>query len=139
MALGRRIPIAVVAAALLAVAPIANAERPRPDEVPAAQVITAVAPDGLSVYNDYASPSLLYSARRVVVHYVVRGIDAPPLNDDDGDGIPDYVKRVGDAADTAVAYDERRGFVPIRPDRDGPDSRPDLYITRFSPGTFGLS
>jgi hypothetical protein len=131
--------IAAIAAAAVAAPPLAQAQRPRPDEVSPTQVVTAVAPDELSVYNDYATPARTYSSRRAVVHYVVSGVDAPPLNDDDGDGVPDYVQRVGDAADTAIAYYERRGFVPIRPDQGGPDARPDLYVTRFAPGYFGLS
>ena len=75
----------------------------------------------------------------MVVHYVARGIDAPPLNDDDGDGAPDYVERVGDAADRALAYYERRGFRAPLPDEAGPDARPDLYVSRFSPGTLGVA
>ena len=67
------------------------------------------------------------------------GVDAPPLNDDDADGVPDYVERVGDAADTAIAYYERRGFARILPDAAGPDVRPDLYISRFAPGYFGVA
>jgi hypothetical protein len=73
------------------------------------------------------------------VHYVVLGIDAPPLNDDDGDGVPDYVERVGEAADVAIGYFERRGFRAVRPDTGGPDGRPDLYVSRFAPGSFGIS
>jgi hypothetical protein len=34
------------------------------------------------------------------------GIDTPPLNDDDADGIPDYVERVGEAADRSLTYYE---------------------------------
>jgi hypothetical protein len=139
MTAARLILVVSTAVALLAVPPLARAQRSRPDAVAPAQVVTAVAPDELSIYNDYATPSRVYAARRAVVHYVVVGVDAPPLNDDDGDGVPDYVERVGDAADTAIAYYERRGFVPIRPDQGGPDARPDLYVTRFAPGYFGLS
>ncbi len=139
MTISKGLWFVLVTSVLLGAPPIAHAGRPRPDEVAPAQVVTAVAPDELSVYNDYATPSRTYSSRRAVVHYVVFGIDAPPVNDDDGDGVPDYVERVGDAADTAIAYYERHGFVPIRPDQGGPDARPDLYITRFAPGYFGIS
>lgn len=139
MTIRTRTVIASTTLALLGAPPLAHAERPRPDAVAPAQVVTAVSPDELSVYNDFATPSQTYSSRRAVVHYVVVGIDAPPLNDDDGDGVPEYVQRVGDAADTAIAYYERRGFLPIRPDPGGPDARPDLYITRFAPGYFGVS
>ena len=66
-------------------------------------------------------------------------MNAPPLNDDDGDGVPDYVERVVAAADRALDYYARRGFRAVRPDRGGPDARPDLYVTRFTPGTFGVA
>ena len=112
-------------------------KRPRPSDVPGAQ--TAIAPNAFQVYNDYASPERTYSSERVVVHYVGLGIDAPPLNDDDADGVPDYVVRVGEAADRALAYYERRGFNAPLADEGGPDRRPDLYISRFSPGTLGVA
>ena len=125
-------------ALLLSVAPAAAAvTRPRPTDVPGAQ--SAIAPDGFQVYNDYASPERTYSSERIVVHYVVLGIDAPPLNDDDADGIPDYVEHVGAAADRALAYYERRGFRAPLADEGGPDARPDVYVSRFSPGTLGVA
>ena len=78
-----------------------------------------MAPNGYQVYNDYASPERTYSSERAVVHYVEHGIDAPPLNDDDADGVPDYVELVGRAADRALAYYERRGFWRRFPTRMG--------------------
>jgi len=98
-----------------------------------------VAPNDFQVYNDYASPERTYPSGSVVVHYVARGIDAPPLNDDDADGVPDYVERVGEAADQALAYYAQRGFRSIPADRAGPDARPDVYVSRFAPGTFGVA
>jgi hypothetical protein len=115
----------------------AGVQRPRPNEVPAAQ--SAIAPNDFQLYNDYTTPERTYSAERVVVHYVVLGIDAPPLNDDDADGVPDYVERVGRAADRALAYYERRGFNLPLADEGGPDTRPDLYVSRFAPGTLGVA
>lgn len=132
--------IAAAALGLLLVAPPTAAaayKRPRPNEVPAAA--TTVAPNGVQLYNDYASPERTHSSQRVVVHYVVLGIDAPPLNDDDADGVPDYVEHVGEAADQALAYFERRGFRLPLPDEGGPDARPDVYVSRFTPGTLGVS
>src|SRR5436189_2516527 len=35
-----------------------------------------------------------YVGVRAVVHYVTTGSAAPPLNDDDGTGFPDYVEQV---------------------------------------------
>jgi hypothetical protein len=131
--------LAAIGAVLLlpATAAAAGVKRPRPSDVPAAQ--TSIAPYDFQVYNDYASPERTHASRRTVVHYVVLGIDAPPLNDDDVDGVPDYVERVGEAADRALAYYERRGFRPPLPDEAGPDARPDIYVSRFSPGTLGVA
>ena len=91
----------------------AAAQRPRPTDVPPGDVTTLVAPNDFQVYNDYATSARTYASRRAVVHYVVLGIDAPPLNDDDRDDVPDYVERVGAAADTAIEYFGRRGFAAI--------------------------
>jgi hypothetical protein len=117
----------------------AAAQRPRPSDVPPGEVTTVVAPNDFQVYNDFATPSRTFGSRRAVVHYVVLGIDAPPLNDDDRDDVPDYVERVGAAADTAIDYYERRGFAAISADTGGPDARPDVYVSRFAPGSFGVA
>ena len=102
-------------------------------------MVSEVAPNGIQVFNDYATPAGSFASRRAVVHYVVLGVSAPPLNDDDADGVPDYVERIGDAADTAIAYYERRGFAAILADAGGPDARPDLYVSRFAAGYFGVA
>jgi hypothetical protein len=135
----KRIALAALGSLLLvsATATAAGVKRTRPSDVPAAE--TSIAPNDFQVYNDYASPERTHSSRRAVVHYVVLGIDAPPLNDDDADSVPDYVERVGEAADRALAYYEGRGFRPPLPDEAGPDARPDLYVSRFSPGTLGVA
>jgi hypothetical protein len=139
MSTTQRILVAALAVLLLLPAGGAAAavKRPRPSGVPNAQ--TSVAPNDFQVYNDYASPERTYASRAAVVHYVAVGIDAPPLNDDDLDGVPDYVERVGEAADRALAYYGRRGFHAVLPDAGGPDARPDLYVSRFSPGTLGVA
>lgn len=130
----------VAAAAVALLAPAAAAgQRVRPTDLAPDRVTTETAPNELQVYNDFASPSRAYTAGSAVVHYVVLGIDAPPLNDDDADGVPDYVERVAAAADVAIACFARRGFVPIRPDEGGPDGRPDIYVSRFAPGYLGVA
>jgi hypothetical protein len=136
---GKWIAVAALGALLAvpATAATAGVKRPRPSDVPAAE--TSIAPNDFQLYNDYASPERTYSSRFVVVHYVVLGIDAPPLNDDDADSVPDYVERVGEAADRALAYFGRRGFRLPLPDEAGPDARPDIYVSRFSPGTIGVA
>ena len=131
--------ILALAAALLGTAPRADATlRPRPSEAAAAGPAQG-APNELQVFDDYAAPAQTFPSARAVVHYVVLGPDAPPLNDDDADGVPDYVERVGAAADRAIAYFERRGFRRIAPDTGGPDARPDLYVSLFAPGYLGVA
>ncbi len=133
--------MAIAAAVLLAAtAPAATAgKRPRPTDVPPALTVSEFAPNGIQVFNDYATPARFYASQRAVVHYEVLGIDAPRLNDDDSDGVPDYVERVAEAADTVISYYERRGFARILDDAAGPDGRPDIYISRFAPGYFGIA
>jgi hypothetical protein len=132
--------LAAVALALAIGGPTASAaKQPRPNEVPAADAQSAMAPNAVRVFNDYATPESTFSSGRAVVHYVVLGINAPPLNDDDGDKVPDYVERVAEAGDTSIAYYETRTFQKIVPDTGGPDSRPDLYVSRFAPGMFGVA
>jgi hypothetical protein len=86
----------------------------------------------------YQTPELTFSGTRVVVHWVDRGGYAPALNDDDDDGVPDYVEQVAAAGDAAVAFYERRGFRAAMPDTGGPDSRPDLYLVELPFGYFGF-
>jgi hypothetical protein len=133
--------ILAVAASLLGAAPSADASlRPRPTDAPiGGQVAADQAPNALQVFDDYTTPVRTFSSARAVVHYVLLGADAPPLNDDDADGVPDYVERVGAAADRAVTYFERRRFARIAPDTGGPDARPDLYVSRFAPGYLGAA
>lgn len=88
----------------------------------------------------YATPEAApYVGARAVVHYVTTGVAAPPLNDDDGSGLPDYVEQVSRAADTALAYYQRYGFKSPLPDTAGPSPKPDVYIDALPAGTFGLT
>lgn len=73
------------------------------------------------------------------MHYVTTTVDAPPLSDDDGDGVPDYVEQVGAAADTALQYYAHAGFKTPVADTAGPDPKPDIYIDSLPPKTFGLT
>jgi hypothetical protein len=88
----------------------------------------------------YTTPEAApYVGARADVHYVTTGPDAPPLNDDDGNGRPDYVEEVSRAADAALDFYARYGFKTLGPDTGGPDAKPDIYIGTLPAGTFGLT
>jgi hypothetical protein len=88
----------------------------------------------------YTAPEATpYVGARAVVHYVTTGPDAPPLNDDNDNGYPDYVEQVSLAADTALLYYERHGFKLPLADTAGPDTKPDIYIDDLPAGVFGLT
>jgi hypothetical protein len=130
---------ALLAAALVAAAPARAGQRPRPADASPGPIVSEIVPNGIQIYNDYATAELTYASRHAVVHWVALGIDAPPLNDDDANGVPDYVERVAVAADAAIDYFESWGYAAIRPDEGGPDARPDIYVSRFTPGYFGIA
>ena len=87
----------------------------------------------------YTEPAAAYTGKRVVVHYVTVGPDAPPLDDADADGFPDYVEKIAVAADRALGKFERLGFRSPLPDTGGPDARPDIYVKRLKRGTPGIA
>jgi hypothetical protein len=60
-------------------------------------------PDKGGLYA-YTTAESTYESASVVVHCVTVGLDAPPLNDDNHNGVADYVEQVGAAADAAFAY-----------------------------------
>jgi hypothetical protein len=93
---------------------------------------------GPFAYKSMEAPPYVTSG--VVVHYVTTGLDAPPLNDDNGNGVPDYVEEIGAAADSAFAYYAAHGFRAPLADSAGPNTSPDVYIKHFhSPDLFGLT
>jgi hypothetical protein len=96
-------------------------------------------PDEGGLYA-YATAESTYESASVVVHFVTVGLDAPPLNDDNHNGVPDYVEQVGAAADAAFAYYSAHGFRAPLIDSAGPNGKPDVYLKHFgSPDLFGLT
>lgn len=130
MSRGRVLICAIVGALALGLgARSAHAATPAPTPRP-----TSGGPYG------YATPEAApYVGAQAVVHYVTTGVDAPPLNDDNGNGIPDYVEAVGAAGDQALQYYESAGFKAPLPDTAGPNTKPDIYIHALPPGVFGLT
>lgn len=74
-----------------------------------------------------------------VIHYVRRGKDAPPLADGNGNGHPDYVDAVGEAADEAIGAFVTFGFKRLLPDSAGGSARPDLYVKNLPRGIYGAT
>ena len=87
----------------------------------------------------YEQPESTFEGERVVVHYVTEGPDAPPLNDDDGSGLPDYVEEIAAAADWSLFVFELLGFEAPLADTAGPDERPDIYVKRLDARILGLA
>ena len=80
-----------------------------------------------------------FSGARAVVHFVATGPDAPPLDDQDASGVPDYVEDAGAAADAALAFYSSRGYEPPLSDAAGSDERPDIYLKHLGQGLYGLA
>jgi hypothetical protein len=73
----------------------------------------------------------------VVVHYAAAGANAPPRADKrPANGVPDYVEKIRNAADAALAFFEKpnfqgvpfQGFETTFTDAAGPDGRLDIYL-----------
>ena len=69
------------------------------------------------------------------VHWVGRGLDAPPLKDTNGDGVPDYVERVLAVADHVHHVEnEKLGWREPMSDgtRGGGHGKTDIYLTELA-------
>jgi hypothetical protein len=133
MAMVRRAALALVVAAisLAGSAPAwAHAAGTGADEV------VARPPSG-GLFGYTAAEATPISGEHATVHYVRSGLDAPPLNDDDANGLPDYVEQAAAAADAALAFYAGRGFRVPPLDLGGPDGKPDIYIKRLPIGILG--
>lgn len=95
-------------------------------------------PDSSSLPNHYISHDSLFR-----VHYTISGnaavyqINVDTLNG--GDGIPDYVNKVADIADSVWAFEvDHLGFQPPPSDGvNGGDSLMDIYILALSSSYYG--
>jgi hypothetical protein len=132
---GWALGVAVSAAAALALPAVALPCTPSTKGPTGKVVQRPTARTGVYAYGR-GVPVRSARAKEVVVHWATRGADAPPSNDVDSDGIPDYVELTAAAAERAFTKYTARGpagFRLRRPlcDRGGPDRRPDVYIKRL--------
>jgi len=76
------------------------------------------------------------------VHWVTEGIDAPKLADANGDGIPDYVRRVQDVAEHVYSVEnEKLGWRDPKCDRHkgGGWCKTDVYLEELGGALFGYA
>jgi hypothetical protein len=121
---------------------------PPPPTSPPPSAPTPPAPTGKNVVARptsggefaYQAPEQVYASADAVVHYVTTGLDAPPLNDDNHDGLPDYVQEIGTAADAALGYYAAHKFLGVPADSAGPDAKTDIYVKHFKdPDLYGIT
>ncbi|HVX32969.1 MAG TPA: MXAN_6640 family putative metalloprotease [Solirubrobacterales bacterium] len=134
--LARRIAIAAAALAAALLAPSAAAAA-RPFERPG----TAVMPSR----NSYTVPEAPRSpdcGAHFCVHWVDQGLDAPRLEDTDGDGVPDYVERVLAVGEHVheVENDKLGWREPLSDGAlGGGEGKTDVYLAEIGPRLFGYA
>jgi hypothetical protein len=142
-----------LAAALAAGAPSGSGSTAEPASVSSCKVLSPVGggqrvprpPDG-GPYAFTGPEAVPLGDGRVLVHYTTVGEDAPPKADGNGNGRPDYVEKVLQAAGSALGFfaapvfDGKAfpGFQSDLCDTGGPDSRLDVYVRDLG-GTLGRS
>jgi hypothetical protein len=95
--------------------------------------------------NAYAVPQAPRSpacSPHFCVHWVAEGIDAPSLTDGDGDGVPDFVRRVLAIAEHVHAVENGRlGWREPKSDghRGGGDGKTDIYLSQIGGELFGYA
>ena len=131
----------MTAAALFAAtaAPALGAKRPRPTDVRPTPLCPRARAERDQVFNDYVDAARAPTPRNARSSTTSwPGIDAPPLNDDDADGVPDYVERVADAADTAIPVRRAaRLRADLAPTPAGPTGGPTSTSRVSRPATSG--
>ena len=71
------------------------------------------------------------------IHYDLSGIDSPILDDDNLNGLPDYIEEVGFAADYVDSILVNvMNFLPVNPDDDGVY---DIYVEDLGLGYYGVN
>lgn len=90
----------------------------------------------------YRVPSRFLCSAHICVHFVDSTEDAPPIDDNDGDTIPDWVQWTAFTFEQVWRRDVfRAGFRSPKSDltsrKHGPDGRLDIYLADLGSGFFG--
>jgi hypothetical protein len=140
--------IAALAAALAALPGLASAASPEPFVRPRPRPTEALERPGEGInpsrdsYTVPEAPASPACDANFCVHWVDQGLDAPNLQDTDGDGIPDYVERVLAVAEH-VHHVENEKLGWREPLSDGTlgggHGKTDIYLSEIGPGLFGYA
>lgn len=108
-------------------------ERPRPTDDP---------DPNRNAYTVPEAPRSPHCGDHFCVHWVAVGLDAPDLTDSDGDGVPDYVKRVLAVAEHVHSVQNGRlGWREPKGDgrRGGGRDKTDIYLSQIGGLLFGYA
>ncbi len=116
------------------------APKPRPTEAPARPTDD---PDpNRNAYTVPEAPRSPACSRHFCVHWVAEGIDAPNLADSDGDGVPDFVRRVQAIAEHVHAIEnDKLGWREPKSDgrKGGGNGKTDIYLSQIGGELFGYA
>jgi hypothetical protein len=108
-------------------------QRPRPTDDP---------DPNRNAYSVPEAPSSPACSEHFCVHWVAVGLDAPSLNDRDGDLVPDFVERVTRVAERVHSVqNERLGWREPRSDggKGGRSGKTDVYLSQIGGELFGYA
>jgi hypothetical protein len=109
------------------------APRPRPTDDP---------DPNRNAYTVPQAPKSPTCGRHFCIHWVSEGIDAPDLADGDGDGVPDFVRRVLRIAEHVHEIENGRlGWREPKSDgrRGGRNGKTDIYLSQIGGELFGYA
>jgi hypothetical protein len=116
------------------------APQPRPTESPARPTDD---PDpNRNAYTVPEAPRSPHCSRHFCVHWVAEGIDAPRLEDGDGDGVPNFVEGVLRVAERVHGVENGRlGWREPKSDgrRGGRRGKTDVYLSQIGGELFGYA
>ncbi len=95
-----------------------------------------------NAYTVSQAPRSPVCSAHFCVHWVAEGIDAPSLADADGDGIPDYVRRVLAVAEHVhLVENDKLGWREPKSDgrKGGGTGKTDIYLSQIGGELFGYA